>query len=398
MKILHITETATAGVGKHVADLAFGQVQAGHEVQVVYSPLRIDQYFKEKAAESKRIPPLTMMAFPIQKSVHWNDASVLAYIYRICKQNGPFDVIHGHSTKAGLLARLISAVYPALCVYTPHAPQTMNPEQSALRFNAYRWYERLLSSMTNRLIAVSEEEKQHLKELGIREEKIEVVHNGLTPQGIDQGELARRSAFRAKWNIPSDAVCIGFLGRLVPQKNPELMLRAFSCLPRGVRSKAVLALVGSGSLNSPLIKLADQTGITENIRWVQGRDATPGIMCMFDVFALTSRYEGFPYVLLEAMMGGLPSVATHVGGTQALIADQENGFLVRDRTPEAFAARLCLLIEQKRLREQQSLAARKRAAQFSVRAMVEGTLRVYETALDGNTVLVKAANAYVQPE
>jgi glycosyltransferase involved in cell wall biosynthesis len=385
MKILHITETAAAGVGKHIADLACGQARAGHEVHVVYSPIRIDKYFEEKVAKDSVHSLLKTTACPIAKRLHWRDALVLAKLYRVLREEPRFDVIHGHSTKAGLLARLVSVISPGICVYTAHAPQTMNTEHGLYQRRAYEIYERLLATVTTRLIAVSEEERDHLCRLGIKQDKISVVHNGISPAETANEHRLGRLALRTKWQIPEDSICVGFLGRFVPQKDPELMIRSFFCLPVAIRSRVILVMAGSGPQQADLMDLAAQYGLTERIRWINGSDATPRAMCMFDVFALTSRYEGFPYVLLEAMTLGLPCVTTNVGGTQALIAEERNGFVIQRRTPEDFADKLLLLLQEQTLRAQQAEAGKRRARQFSVEAMVDATLLAYSRSMRGSS-------------
>jgi len=106
-------------------------------------------------------------------------------------------------------------------------------------------------------------------------------------------------------------------------------------------------------------------------------------MRMFDVFTLPSDYEGFPYVLLEAMAEGLPVVSTRVGGSEDAILDGENGFIVPVGDPEAMAGALGRLLSDESLRRRFGRKSLERVQAFSVDKMVEATLEVYKALVGG---------------
>jgi glycosyltransferase involved in cell wall biosynthesis len=172
---------------------------------------------------------------------------------------------------------------------------------------------------------------------------------------------------------------VGFLGRLSPQKNPLLLVDAFAKLaPR--HPDAMLAIAGDGPLEAEAREAERALGLTGRIVWLGFRrpvDVMPG----FDVFALPSRYEGLPYVLLEAVAAGLPIVSTPVGGSETVIDNDGNG-IITAATPEDFAAGLGRLLGDRALRHRMAASAREKAGQFTITRMVDRTLDVYASACE----------------
>src|SRR5690606_29393466 len=146
------------------------------------------------------------------------------------------------------------------------------------------------------------------------------------PNGIAPPHLRESTAVRDDLGLTADAIVVGFVGRLFAQKAPHVLLKAFSqCADRHPR--AILAIVGDGPLRQSLEDLAIQLEISDRVRWLGAQNGQQS-MPAFDVFVLSSHYEGMPYVLLEAAHAGLPIIATNVSGVSSIVRDQENGFVV----------------------------------------------------------------------
>jgi glycosyltransferase involved in cell wall biosynthesis len=140
----------------------------------------------------------------------------------------------------------------------------------------------------------------------VRPEKLHVVANGIT-----QRRVGSRDEVRRQLNLDSDKLYIGFIGRLVHQKNPAILIEAFAGL--AARFELVrLIMLGDGPLSASLHDMAARLGVTESIIWMTDIEG-PTVMQALDVFVMPSRYEAFPYVLLEAAAAELPIVATPVG-------------------------------------------------------------------------------------
>lgn len=371
LKILLIIESSGAGVGRHVIDLAGELVRAGHCVHLVYSPLRVDGLFA-RGLEELRALQVPVAPLPMKRSPHPMDAGCCLAIRRYLKQHGPFDVIHGHSSKGGALARLAGIGLPGIRVYTPHAMFTMNP---GLR-PAVRWVfatiERVLGWLADGVILVSEDEHRHALEVGLSAPKLFVITNGIrlrTPPPGDSG--------RAAFDVPADSIRVGFVGRFVPQKAPEVLLRAFATVA-GRFPTARLILVGEGAMGEAMRQEAQHLGIADRVCWPGPLDGQTA-MFGFDLFVLPSRYEGFPYVLLEAMAAGLPVVMTEVGGAGTLVQDGVNGFVVAPDRPDQLANALGRLLADDALRRALGARSGQRVQEFSIQKMVEKTVALYET-------------------
>ena len=362
MRIVQILEATLGGTARHVLDLCAGLRRAGHEVHLLYNPRegRQDAIFRAGIPRLEELG-VHIVAIDMPRAVQpLADARIVLAVRRYLRRHGPFDVIHGHSSKAGAYTRLAAIGLPGARIYTPHALVTMNPElRRAARF-AYGAMERVLARFGNAVIAVSDEERAEARRLGVAASF--VVANGAD---ID---VRRRDGSR-------DNVTIGTVGRLVPQKAPLQLLRAFALLRR---DDVQLAIVGSGPLEAEARAAAESLGIASRVQWLGAIDG-PSAMASFDVFALASLYEGFPYVLIEAMHLGLPIVTTAIGGATMLVEDGVNGFVVPVAQPELFAQVLQKLVDDSELRRAMSAASLARAQQFTAARMVADTLAVYET-------------------
>jgi glycosyltransferase involved in cell wall biosynthesis len=247
---------------------------------------------------------------------------------------------------------------------------TANPELGGAGRFAYGRAEWALAGLGHAIICVSEEEREHARGLGIIEKKLFVVPNGI-PYGKEPLSVVDRSRF----GIAEDAIVIGFVGRLVPQKDPANLLRSFATIAAEF-PQACLVMVGSGPLENTLKELALGLGIGNRVHWLGSQDG-PASMRMFDIFALPSLYEGMPYVLLEALNAALPIVTTRTGGTGTLVEDFVNGYVLPILRPDLFGLALRELLADPPRRKSMSEQSRAKAASFTVEIMVDKIVEVY---------------------
>ena len=374
MKVALVIETSGGGSGRHVIDLADGLIRLGAEVHVVYSRLR-----KESAGfvtELENLPGVRVQPLDMRRSPHISDIGAIRRLRAYIESNGGFDVLHGHSSKAGAVARFAAiGTKIGAVIYTPHAFRTMDPYLGKFERLVYGSIERVLGNfLTDLLIAVSEDERQHAISLGIRAEVIRTILNGVAlPRRIERG-LARDSL-----GIGDDEVCVGFVGRFVEQKAPELLIDAFGAVAADF-PKSKVVMVGSGELEGSIRARISRHHLERRVTiltGLKGQDVMPA----FDVLVMPSRYEAMPYVLLEAVSFGVPIIVTEVGGASTVVHDGENGFVVRRDDPAAIAEKLRILIESIETRERMRRAALQIREQFSLDAMISRTVDAYESAL-----------------
>ena len=371
-----VVESAAGGTGRHVLDLADGMSQRGCEVHVVYSTRRLDQLFKDRLAELRGVRSI---ALPIRTSPHPADIAIVKAVRKYMRANGPFDIVHGHSSKGGAIARLAAMGTGASAFYTLHGLIMMDPLLPRWKWLMYLSLELVMAQWTKRIIAVSPEENRAAVRLGFGKSRMALI-----PNGISNLKLASREQARAAMGVPQDAIVIGFVGRLVEQKAPEVLIEAFAQTAK-VSPQARLAIVGSGPLQGPMREFAAQLGITDKIVWLGERDAR-GVLAGFDLFALSSRKEGLPYVVLEAMAAGLPVVATTSAGSEILVIPGINGQVVPADDSKAFGDALISLVTDPQLLAACGDGSSQRIKQFSVDAMVESTLAAYAPALKSQAI------------
>jgi glycosyltransferase involved in cell wall biosynthesis len=355
-------------VGRHFLDLAQGLAAAGVEVTGIYSPDRIDHTFGQRVSTCDALP---MVELPLQHGVGPGDLAGMWRLARRIKQLGPFHLIHGHSSKAGALARLAARWLHTPVVYTPHAFITLDPTMPTWKRTFYGQVERRLARMTDAIIAVSEDEADHMRTLGIDERVIHVV-----PNGIAQLELPARDVVRARLGISPAETVVGFVGRLARQKAPELLIDAFALADREPDKPMRLLIVGSGPLEECVRQRIAERKLASRVTLLGDVVATQ-IMPAFDIFCLPSRYEAMPYVYLEALAAGLPIVSTRVGGTSLCVTPGTNGLVVEPENVPALAAALATLIRDTDLRQRFASASTVAASRFTLDRMVTQTLDVY---------------------
>jgi glycosyltransferase involved in cell wall biosynthesis len=371
LKVALVMEATHGGTARHLLELANGLVGADHSVHVLYSRPRAEPRFVEGFA---RMAGVRVSIVDMRREPHPSDATACAAIHRYLRQNGPFDVVHGHSSKGGALARLAAVGLPVARVYTPHCFRTFDPALSSAARITYGTAEWILSHLSEAIIAVSPEELEHAIRLRIPRRKLHLVVNG-----VDQPDRSGRAAMRARLGLRKDEICVGFLARYVPQKAPERMIEVAADLWPDLPPFRI-AMVGDGPLERTLRARASAMGVAERIIFASG-SIGPQAMSAFDVFALPSIYEAMPYVLLEAAAAGLPVVTTDVGGSTSVVAPGRNGFVVSNWDRRGFARHLSRLIQDRELRLRMGQESREIGKSFTIDRMIRETIGVYGMAM-----------------
>ncbi|HSU66335.1 MAG TPA: glycosyltransferase, partial [Tepidisphaeraceae bacterium] len=231
-----------------------------------------------------------------------------------------------------------------------------------------------LAFPTAKIIAVSPEEQRAAVGLGFGKSRVTLI-----PNGVGKIRLTPRVEARRTMGVADDDIVIGFVGRLVEQKAPEVLIESFASTYKAC-DKARLALVGGGPLEPEMRALASTLGVLDKIIWLGERDAR-GLLAGFDLFALSSRKEGLPYVVLEAMAAGLPVVATSSAGSEILVIPGVNGDVVPAENVPAFAKALTDLVMSPEKLARCGQASLERVRAFSIDAMVESTLACYRSVI-----------------
>lgn len=224
--------------------------------------------------------------------------------------------------------------------------------------------EKFLAHFTYRIIVNSKEVlAQAARQLGLPKEKFFLNYSMVDLKKIGPASPQDRAALRTKYGIPEDAVVIASVGRLVEQKGQGYLVDAFASLPD--RDRMRLFVFGEGVRRDELTTRIKEKGI-EQIAHLPGAAKIQDIIALADVFVLPSLWEGMPMALLEAMAGGLPVIATRVSGSEELVVEGINGFLVAPKDSSALAEKIALLAGDTDMRTRFGIASRNEAQKYSL--------------------------------
>jgi len=241
---------------------------------------------------------------------------------------------------------------------------------------AYRW-------VAHRVLANSAAVGRRLVEEGVPARKVVVVPNFLDDAAFDPlPEPARRSAL-AGFGVPPEALVVGAVAMLRPEKDLVSLVRAMALL--APRHPALhLLLVGRGPCDEALAAAARELGIADRVHFAGYQPAVPNPHQYLDVSVLCSLHEGFPNAIIEAMAAARPVVATNVGGIPDAVAHGETGLLVEPSDPAALAAAIGRLVEDPGLRARLGEAGRERArADYRADAVLDALTALYLTVTTG---------------
>jgi len=359
LRILHVVEATFAGVGRHVLDLVEAQLGAAYEVHVAFASERISRTF---LSAMRSMPDAQWHECNMKREVGLHDMSAVTKLRHIILNASP-DIVHGHSVKGGALARLASIGCNCHVFYTPNGISSLNPDSNWLSTCFSNTVERILAIKTDRIIAASKEEFEHIKRMGIAAHKTSMINNGIRP--IDTFD---RDNVRLEFGIPSDVNVVGFVGRLVAQKAPFDLIRIFAEIAKQ-ESTARFVVIGFGPLEAAVKDFAKEFHQLKDRLYLLGEQPSVRMMAAFDVFLLPSLYEGFPLVLLEAAASGLPIVTTTGACASDIVHDAQSGFICQCGDIEAMAERTMLLLHDPSMRTQFAESARRLGQRFTVEKM-----------------------------
>ena len=369
LRICLVLETSGGGSGRHVLDLAEGLHNSGHTVTILWSPVRAAEDWRERL---QSLTGIRSVPVPMNRSIGWQDLEARLALKSKIDQAGPFDIIHGHSSKAGALVRLLPDTIPGKRVYTPHAYAFMNPESPQVKRWFFRQVERFLSRQTYATIVVSQKEMIAAKTAGIRGPITRVVN------GMSKPIFENRAKVRQSFGLGPDQLAVGFVGRFSYQKNPERFIQIIRHA-RHLNSNICGVMIGEGPLRQQLEILSNDLDL--GIVFTGWRDAPP-ILCGLDAFLMTSRYEAMPYTFLEALNAGLPIFSLDVGGTEETIISLENGQIFPQSTDDQRIGRaISDLLSNPKQRARYQTVSRELAGKYSLEAMTGETTALYEALL-----------------
>lgn len=295
------------------------------------------------------------------------DLKALVRLSRLLRTRQP-DVIITHLWQAntiGRIAAFLANMHSRLIAFEHNVYDIV---KSRKQFFA----DRLLQWWCKKIAVISHSVRDSVVAHGISQKRIVLIHNAIDVAHFSE---AQPSGIRHELGIDDDTFLYLHVGRLVPQKGVDILLRAFARQEEGV-----LALVGDGIDRAAHEALARELGIEKRAFFLGIRQDIPALMRSADCFVLASRWEGFGIVLVEAMAAGLPIVATRVDGIQEVVEEGKSGLLVPPEDAEVFAEAMRQVRIDPHRRFSLVACGRERARRFSIERHVDEVLAAVPVA------------------
>jgi glycosyltransferase involved in cell wall biosynthesis len=371
LRIVHVLRAPMGGLFRHVRDLAEAHAAEGHAVGVICDVAGTPGYNEAMAADLASALPLGLHRVKMQREVGLGDVFGAGNILKAIKELQP-DVLHGHGAKGGVYARALGSLVRAersrvARLYSPHGG-SLHYDTGSRAGRLYFRVERMLERLTDHILFVAEfEQRTYSEKIGGPACPWSVNYNGL-----------REAEFEPVKPV-ADAAGFLFLGELRMLKGPDLFLQALATLRAGAYPDIRAVMVGDGPDAGAIRAMAQELGLSEAVAFhppMKAREA----FAMAKVFVLPSRAEALPYVALEALGGGIPMIASAVGGIPEIFGT-DNPALVAPEAAELAEAMAAAVADPAALKaampSRQTLQAR-----FSANAMAANAMTAYRQALD----------------
>ena len=371
-----IARLNVGGPAKHVTWLTAGLQNEQWESLLVAGSVPPGEEDMSYFAEELDVRPIVLKE--MSREISPKDALTIWKLYRLFVKEKP-DLVCTHTAKAGTVGRSAGLLYrwltpsaligrPRECnfIHTYHG-HVFHSYYGRLKSRAFLVIEKLLARViTDRIIVISEQQRKEIhKTFGVgRPEQFAVI-----PLGLDLTIFAepqkRRQIFRKELGVDENEVLVGIVGRLTEIKNHELFLRAIAQFIAAATKSAShprvrFVVIGDGNLGPALKQTATELGLTQIVHFAGSRKDPETFYAALDIVALTSKNEGTPLTLIEAMANSVPVISTAVGGVVDLLGEPDStgpqyqvcrrGISVRPNDPEAFGAGLQRLVDNPTLR------------------------------------------------
>lgn len=406
MKIVRvIARLNVGGPAKHVVWLSSAQI-AGWESLLVAGTVPPGEEDMSYFATEMGVTPIFVPE--MSREISLKDMLTIWKLYRLFRREHP-DIIHTHTAKAGTVGRVAGLFYrwltpgvllgrPRACrfVHTYHG-HIFHSYYGPLKTRAFLLIEKALAKLiTDRIVVLSEQQRQEISEkFGVgRPAQFSVIPLGLD-LGVFRNWKERGRAFRAELGLAGDDILVGIVGRLTEIKNHDLFLRAAATFKQkfskqSLRGSVRFVVIGDGALRNALEQQAHALGLRDDVIFTGNRRDLEEIYPALDIVALTSRNEGTPLTLIEAMANARPVISTLVGGVEDLLGGvvpqtADPSFLIHERGvgvafAEAadFAAGLARLITDAELRRETGARGLQFvAAQYPRERLLKDTRNLY---------------------
>lgn len=354
VRLLEVRNTYKWGGGPDKTILLSAEQHDKSRVSVVVAYIRDVRDSEFQITEKARAKGLTF--YEIEERGKF-DPRVLRALRDIVVKH-KINVIHSHDYKSDLFAYLVGrwmCPHPVRLLSTAHAWVLLG-----LKGELYRRLDLVIMRCLDQLIAVSHATKAEMVAGGVPADRVTVIHNAIDT--LAWSPERSTDSFRAELKLDGAFPVIGYVGRINQEKDLDTWLRAAAIVAKKYpAAKFILVGDGRGDDTQPkLEQLAKALGIEGSVIFPGYRSSLQAVYSAFDIFMLSSRREGLPNCILEAMAMGLPVVTTDVAGAKELVKDQETGYVLSQGDVQGLGAALLKLVDNSELRARFRQAGRMR--------------------------------------
>jgi glycosyltransferase involved in cell wall biosynthesis len=424
MKIVRIiARLNVGGPARHVVWLTAGLGPPEFESLLVAGSVPPGEEDMRYFATDHGVKPLFIPE--MSREISLKDGLTVWKLYRLLLREKP-DIVHTHTAKAGTVGRVAGFLYrwltlnaltgrPRQCrfIHTYHG-HIFHGYYGSFKTRVFLSIERMLAWLvTDRIVVVSEQQRREIHERFAVGSPAQFT---VIPLGLDQtlyaGWQARGSSFREEIGVGAEELLIGIVGRLTEIKNHDLFLKAvalFKSRPEASKRRVRFLVIGDGGLRAKLEEQVCAEGLMGDVVFAGNRTDPENFYPALDAVALTSRNEGTPLTLIEAMANARPVIATAVGGVVDLLGDAmshdrslpyvvcSRGICVPPDNAAAFASGLARMVDDRRLREEIGASGLQYVTQKHSRERLLSDIRaLYSELMDQPVDKVQFANGHPQ--
>ena len=361
--LLAITRLELGGAQRVVLHTARKLDRRSFDVALAWGPGDLLDDEAAAISELERIPVPTL----IRPVAPISDLRALVSLRAAVRSFQP-QVVHTHSSKAGILGRLAARLEGVPAVHTVHGFGFTPLQTAPMRF-FYRAAEKTMARFTDHFVTVSETDRRRGIEMGLfSPEKATVIRAAIDLERFRAA--ADGDAVRERLGVPVGPPMVTQVGNFKPQKAPLDFVRVAATVHEQLPD-AWFVMVGDGPLRENAQNLARELGIADRMVFSGWWDDVPGLLAATSVSVLTSRHEGLPCSVVESLAAGVPVVATAVDGTVEVVRSGDNGLLAPAGDISGLAQAVGRLLADPSLRARMAAAAREGLDDFDRELMVE---------------------------
>ncbi len=359
-----ITKSELGGAQGHVHDL-IKSLHNEYQIHFVVGSLGwLADKCDEMGVTVHHLPNLT-------RSINFiKDVTAVKELVQTIEKIKP-DLIHAHSGKPGIIARLAGKICNVPVIFTAHG-WGFDPNAPKLRRNIALAAEKLLAKFATKIICVSESDRQLAIDLGVVEaDRVVTIHNG-----IDPGVELTVSTANAK---STQLIMVARFNK--QQKDQVTLMKAIQQIDRDIN----VLFVGTGPDFEEAKNTAKELDILSKASFLGDRLDVPQLLAQSQIFVLSTHYEGLPISILEAMRAGLPIIATNVNGIPEQVVDGKNGLLVERQDVDGLAQAITNLVDNPTLCQKMGYESiEKLQREFTIDEMVASTKALYQSVISSN--------------